>query len=303
MNQEGGESEPAAAAAAAASAAVKAEEGAAYDTSTDDEAIIDDDKRSNKRRKTTGVDDLTPGQLIEQLLQCDVKAVKAGLKDIDVEKVVADAEENVDSTVLGRVESTSSELKNFFETLNIRALKAALDLRYRKVEAIEAAMKIQEEEAKRKADERERQELEALSLLTKDEFEAIQCLGKQHTITLSLGSEETDNFYVCGHCDPRKPNLSGPCEYGQRGRCKEDPDGPSAEEILDLFLKEGDDLERKKELTSDENESANKRFVFSAHTLVGVGTVPGVIIGNSRGRRRNPPLLQLRTARRTARKL
>ena len=64
-----------------------------------------------------------------------------------------------------------------------------------------------------------------------------------------------DNFQLCGNCDPRMPDSSGPCEYEQRGRCKEDPDGPSADEILDLFLKEGDNLESEKELSIHENDN------------------------------------------------
>ena len=108
--------------------------------------------------------------------------------------------------------------------------------------------------------------------LTKDEFEASQCLGKRHLLS---GSGEKaadgsylwrDNFRLCGNCDPHKPNSSGACEYEQRGRCKEDPDGPSADEILDLFLNDGDDLQLKKELTSEENENRKDTIrLFCSH--------------------------------------
>ena len=155
MNQEGGESEPAAAAAAAASAAVKAEEDAVYDMSTDDEANIDNDKRSNKRRKTTGDDDLTPGQLMERLLQCGAGAMEAGLKDINVEKVVADAEENRDDTALGRLLETSHKLKNFSETLNSKALEAM----NRRIMRRWKAAKKKEEEAEENLTDEEKEAL------------------------------------------------------------------------------------------------------------------------------------------------
>ena len=127
MNQEGSEPEPDAAAAAAASAAVKVEEDAVYDTSTDDEANIDDD-RSNKRRKTTGDDDvdLTPGQLMERLLQCDADAMEAGLKEIDVTKIIGDAKDNEDETALKRLVATSHKLMDFSELLYLRAFQAQL---------------------------------------------------------------------------------------------------------------------------------------------------------------------------------
>lgn len=76
--------------------------------------------------------------------------------------------------------------------------------------------------------------------LTKDEYDASECLGKRHTIMMSPGyGAKSDIFYLCPNCHPHRPTASGPCKHELRGRCKEDPDGPSAEEILNAFLREG----------------------------------------------------------------
>ncbi len=77
--------------------------------------------------------------------------------------------------------------------------------------------------------------------LTKDEYDASDCLGKRHTISMSyFGGETKDSFYICSNCHPHRSDSSGPCLHELRGRCKEDPDGPSAEDILTTFILEGD---------------------------------------------------------------
>ena len=206
--------------AAAASAAVKAEEDAVYDMGTDDEANIDNDKRSNKRRKTTGDDDLTPGQLMERLLQCGAGAMEAGLKDINVEKVVADAEENGDDTALGRLLETSHKLKNFSETLNSKALEA---MNRRIMRRWKAAKKKEEEETQRKADERERQ------------MEGKKCVECQEVVGAGYKTCAGKNVYrgqqlrtcwgnaMCGKCHEEKKQSGDMkiCSYCDNFICEE----------------------------------------------------------------------------------
>eukprot|EP00567_Pseudictyota_dubia_P008027 CAMPEP_0197458896 /NCGR_PEP_ID=MMETSP1175-20131217/49936_1 /TAXON_ID=1003142 /ORGANISM="Triceratium dubium, Strain CCMP147" /LENGTH=308 /DNA_ID=CAMNT_0042993633 /DNA_START=24 /DNA_END=947 /DNA_ORIENTATION=- len=99
--------------------------------------------------------------------------------------------------------------------------------------------------------------------LTKAEYEASECLGKRHSI---IFPGNKDFFYLCPNCHPHRSNSNGPCEHKLRGRCKKDPDGPSADEILDLFLKEGEGLDSKNDLSSDEKKSrSNTIRLFCSH--------------------------------------
>jgi len=92
--------------------------------------------------------------------------------------------------------------------------------------------------------------------LTKDEYDASECLGKQHAIMTTFEGKKSDFFHLCSNCDPLQPTASGPCEHELRGRCEEDPDGPSAAEILTAFLEEGD----------GENENRNNTIrLFCSH--------------------------------------
>ncbi len=123
---------------------------------------------------------------------------------------------------------------------------------------------------------------------TKDEYDASECLGKYKTLY---------NFYICSNCHPRM-SPGGQCDYRMRGRCEEDPDGPSAEEVLTAFLEEGGENENRTstirlfcmhfgrcwdcvgceywELPSSGGESSITRTAYS--TTHGVKTLIGEII-------------------------
>ena len=98
--------------------------------------------------------------------------------------------------------------------------------------------------------------------VTKNEYEASECLARGHTISIMYPDKKRDNFYICSNCHPHQPNSSASCEQRLRERCKEFLNRPSAEEILNLFLEEG----LKGPLSSDQNE--NRRIInhlFCSH--------------------------------------